>query len=270
MYSGDNVLLKGVDTSLGNCLSTPLHQVYISSSHVNGPVTVGITSSLPVDGIDFLLGNDLAGGKVIANSLATDMPCICQQFDPVPNLDPACVVTRESKEQENIADTLVWESSEEESNQEYVSEGPESPRLSQKATKQKSLGAGNDHEVESKKLSRRKSTGKGIYTESMGKRKKKRCKHLEDNQRQHEEKHQKEEEERRKQSAAAKLAKKKKEREDEDEEEVKSKIEPEAKKKPELTKTTNLNNNPCGKKTRKKKRNSQRHSRLCQSQEDIK
>ena len=98
-YSGDNVLLKGVDTSLGIYPSAPLHQVYISSSHVNGPVTVGITSSLPIDGIDFLLGNDLAGGKVVANSLVTDIPCNCQQLDPVPNLDPACVVTRASKEQ---------------------------------------------------------------------------------------------------------------------------------------------------------------------------
>ena len=91
-YAGDNVLLKGVDTSLGSYPSAPLHQVYISSSHVNGPVTVGITSSLPIDGINFLLGNDLAGGKVVANSLVTDMPCNCQQLDPVPNLDPAGVV----------------------------------------------------------------------------------------------------------------------------------------------------------------------------------
>ena len=88
-YSGDNVLLKGVDTGLGSYPSASLQQVYISSSHVNGPVTVGITSSLPIDGIDFLLGNDLAGGKLVANSLVTDMPCNCQQLDPVPNLDPA-------------------------------------------------------------------------------------------------------------------------------------------------------------------------------------
>ena len=66
-YCGDNVLLKGVDTSLRNYPFAPLHQVYISSSHVNGPVTVGITSSLPIDGFDFLLGNDLTGGKVVAN-----------------------------------------------------------------------------------------------------------------------------------------------------------------------------------------------------------
>ena len=248
-YSGDNVLLKGVDTSLGCYPSTPLHQVYISSSHVNGPVTVGITSSLPIDGIDFLLGNDLAGGKVVANSLVTDMPCNCQQLDPVPNLDPACVVTRVSKEQESITDTLVWESTDEETSQEDVSERPESPRPAQKkATKQKSQGAGNDHEVESKKLSRRKSTEKGTYTENMSKRKKERHKHLEENQHQHEEKHQKEEEERRKR-AVAKPAKEKKESEDEDEEEVKSKNKHKAKKEPEPKKTATSNNNPRRKKT---------------------
>ena len=259
-YSGDNVLLKGVDTSLGSYPSAPLHQVYISSSHVNGPVTVGITSSLPIDGIDFLLGNDLAGGKVVANSLVTDMPCNCQQLDPVPNLDPAGVVTRASKEQESITDTLVWESTDEETSQEDVSERPESPRLAKKkATKQKSQGAGNDHEVESKKLSRRKSTEKGTYTETMSKRKKERHKHLEENQRQHEEKHQKEEEERRKR-AVAKPAKEKKESEDEDEEEVKSKNKHKAKTEPEPKKTATSNNNPRRKKT-KKKRNSQRHRR---------
>ena len=260
-YSGDNVLLKGVDTSLGSYPSAPLHQVYISSSHVNGPVTVGITSSLPIDGIDFLLGNDLVGGKVVANSLVTDMPCNCQQLDPVPNLDPAGVVTRASKEQESITDTLVWESTDEETSQDHVSERPESPRLAKKkATKQKSQGAGNDHEVESKNLSRRKSTEKGTYTENMSKRKKEHHKHLEENQRQHEEKHQKEEEERRKR-AVAKPAKAKKESEDEDEEEVKSKNKHKAKKEPEPKKTATSNNNPRRKKTKKKKRNSQRHRR---------
>ena len=261
-YSGDNVLLKGVDTSLGSYPSAPLHQVYISSSHVNGPVTVGITSSLPIDGIDFLLGNDLAGGKVVANSLVTDMPCNCQQLDPVPNLDPACVVTRASKEQESITDTLVWESTDEETSQEDVSERPESPRpTKKKTTKQKFQGAGNDHEVESKKLSRRKSTEKGTYTEKMSKRKKERHKHLEENQRQHEEKYQKEEEERRKR-AVAKPAKEKKESEDEDEEEVKFKNKHKAKKEPEPKKTATSNNNPRRKKTKKKKKKQPKTSQM--------
>ena len=170
---------------------------------------------------------------MVANSLVTDMPCNCQRRDPVPNLDPACVVTRASNEQESITDTLVWENTDEETSQEDVSERPESPWLTKKkATKQKSQGAGNDHEVESKKLSRRKSTEKGNCTENMTKRKRERHKHLEENQRQHEEKHQKEEEERRKR-AVAKPAKEKKESEDEDEEEIKSKNKHKAKKEPE-------------------------------------
>ena len=257
-YSGDNVLLKGVDTSLGNYPSAPLHQVYVSSSHVNGPVTVGITSSLPVDGIDFLLGNDLAGGKVVADSLVTEMPCICQQLDPVPNLDPPCVVTRASKKQESITDTSVWESTEEETSQEDISEEPEPPRPAKRATKQKPQGAGIDHEVESKKVSRRKSTEKGTYAENMGRRKKKQRKHLEENH-QDEEKHLKGEEERKKRVDGT-LAREKKEWKDEDEEEVKFKNKPKAKKKPEPKETTTPNNNPCRKKT-KKKRNSQKHCR---------
>ena len=68
-YSGAKLLLKGVDTVPGSYPSAPLHQVYLSSNHVNGQVTVGIQSSLPVNGIDFLLGNDLAGYKVIVNPL---------------------------------------------------------------------------------------------------------------------------------------------------------------------------------------------------------
>ena len=59
---------------------------------------------------------------MVANSLVTDIPCNCQQLDPVPNLDPAGVVTRASKEQESITDTLVWESTDEETSQEDVSE----------------------------------------------------------------------------------------------------------------------------------------------------
>ena len=58
-------------------------------------------NALPVNGIDFLLGNDLAGDKVIVNPLVTETPCIYQPWDPVeievPNLDPPSVVTRSSK-----------------------------------------------------------------------------------------------------------------------------------------------------------------------------
>ena len=142
-YSGAKVLLKGVDTILGSYPSAPLHQVYLSSNHMNGPVTVGIQSSLPVNGIDFLLGNDLAGDKVIVNPLVTDTPCIYQPWDPVeieaPNLGPPCVVTRASRKQENITDTSVWESTEEETSQEEISDEPEPPRPAKKGPQNRNL-----------------------------------------------------------------------------------------------------------------------------------
>ena len=61
-YSGSNVLIKGVD-SVGYS-SIPLHNVYLASKLVSGPVKVGIKPNLPFKGISLLLGNDLAGDKV--------------------------------------------------------------------------------------------------------------------------------------------------------------------------------------------------------------
>ena len=67
--AGANVLIKGVDSS--NCTPVPLHNVYLSSNLVSGPVTLGVRPSLPFDGVHLLLGNDLAGDKVVINPLVT-------------------------------------------------------------------------------------------------------------------------------------------------------------------------------------------------------
>ena len=50
---------------------------------MTGPVAVRIKSSLPFDGIHLLLGNDLAGAKVVVNSLVCDKPFIDQFPDLV-------------------------------------------------------------------------------------------------------------------------------------------------------------------------------------------
>ena len=47
-----------------NTITVPLHRVYPHSSLITGPVVVGVRPTLPVTGISFILGNDLAGGKV--------------------------------------------------------------------------------------------------------------------------------------------------------------------------------------------------------------
>ena len=55
----------------------------MSSDLVKGPVAVGIRQTLPFKGVHLLSGNDLAGDKVVVNSLVTDMPCMDQSPDPI-------------------------------------------------------------------------------------------------------------------------------------------------------------------------------------------
>lgn len=95
-FSGTNVLIRGIDSS--NFSSVPLHNIYLSSDFISGPVTLGIRPSLPFEGVHLLLGNDLAGDKVTINPLVTDRPCSECKPDPIeqeiPDLYPSCAVTR--------------------------------------------------------------------------------------------------------------------------------------------------------------------------------
>ena len=94
-FSGESILLRGVEFGIVN---VPLHHGFLTSDLDSGPVTVGVCSSLPIDGVLFLLGNDLAGGKVVPNPVVTDKPKIGEVIDPIlgeiPNLYPSCAVTR--------------------------------------------------------------------------------------------------------------------------------------------------------------------------------
>ena len=94
--AGVSVLIKGVNCS--EYTPVPLHTLYLSSNLVSGPVKVGVQSYLPFEGVQLILGNNLAGEKVVVNAIVTDKPCLEQYPDPVekptPGLYPACVVTR--------------------------------------------------------------------------------------------------------------------------------------------------------------------------------
>ena len=60
-FSGTSVLLiQGVECGFVN---VPLHDIYLSSDLVNGPVVVGIRQRLHFKGDHLLLGKDLAGDK---------------------------------------------------------------------------------------------------------------------------------------------------------------------------------------------------------------
>ena len=78
-------------------MNVPFNVVNLKSDFVNGPVTVGVMHSLPVSGVHLLLGNDLAGDKVVVNQLVTANPSL-DQIDPteikISELYPVCAVTR--------------------------------------------------------------------------------------------------------------------------------------------------------------------------------
>ena len=82
---------------LPTLVNVPLHNIYLSSDIVNGLVAVGIRQTLPFKGVLLLLGNDLAGDKVVVNPLVTGTPCMDQSTDPIeqklPDLYPSCAVT---------------------------------------------------------------------------------------------------------------------------------------------------------------------------------
>ena len=61
--TGESVIIQGVE---GGFINVPLHRVNLVSDIVSGSVVVGVMETLPAKGVSMLLGNDLAGGKVIA------------------------------------------------------------------------------------------------------------------------------------------------------------------------------------------------------------
>jgi len=111
-YCGSNILIRGIEMQV---VSVPLHQVHLQCTLVSGLVRVGIRSSLPVKGITFILGNDLAGGKVLPAPEVTDAPCVCSVSDDVISLHPevfsACAVTRaqsaKTVREVDLADSLL-------------------------------------------------------------------------------------------------------------------------------------------------------------------
>ena len=66
--TGEEVIAQGIE---GGFVNVPLHRIYLKSKLISGPVVVGTRPTLPMKGVALLLGNDLAGGRVIANPKVT-------------------------------------------------------------------------------------------------------------------------------------------------------------------------------------------------------
>ena len=91
-YCGSDVLVQGIE--LGH-LKVPLHSVYLKSDLVSGCFKVAVRPQLPMEGFSLLIGNDLAGGKVLPLPEVVSKPLAYTDVDSsLSEAFPVCVVTR--------------------------------------------------------------------------------------------------------------------------------------------------------------------------------
>ena len=97
-FTGANVLTSGVEMGV---LEVPLHEVNIKSSLINGNIVIGMRPSLPVEGISLILGNDLAGERVMVDPRVVEKPRDDEETEKLAEkfagIFPASVVTRSMK-----------------------------------------------------------------------------------------------------------------------------------------------------------------------------
>ena len=99
-YTGSSVIVQGFEMGFVN---VPLHEMCLFSDLVTGNVTVGIRPSLPIQGISMLLGNDLAGGKVLPSPVVSTSPVLHCSDDlavKFPEVFHSSVVTRAMAQRE--------------------------------------------------------------------------------------------------------------------------------------------------------------------------
>ena len=88
-FTGRSVLLQGVELGV---IDVPLHKIYLKSDLITGPVIVGVRPTMSVQGVSLLLGNDLAGGKVVADSIVcAKITSDVASGDEDDDLYPACL-----------------------------------------------------------------------------------------------------------------------------------------------------------------------------------
>lgn len=105
-FCGSSVIIQGIEMS---CINVPLHRLHLQTELCTGFVRVAVRPSLPVQGVDFILGNDLAGGRILPVLEVVDKPDVFSQSEDLsktfPDVFPACAVTRaQSRKVGNMVD----------------------------------------------------------------------------------------------------------------------------------------------------------------------
>ena len=92
---GASVLLKGIGDGF---VEAPLHEVDLKSDLVSGVVKMAVRPSLPMAEVSIILGNDLAGERVVSCPVVSARPCESSETEQLvaefPTVFPSCAVTR--------------------------------------------------------------------------------------------------------------------------------------------------------------------------------
>ncbi|CAI5660942.1 unnamed protein product [Oreochromis niloticus] len=96
-----SVIVRGVGMSF---VPAPLHRIWVQSELASGFFSVGVRPSFPINGVDFIMGNDIAGGRVYPTPEVTNNPVIEPLFDALsqqhPDVFPVSVLTRSRAQQQ--------------------------------------------------------------------------------------------------------------------------------------------------------------------------
>jgi hypothetical protein len=75
--------------------------IYLKSDLITGPVIVGVRHNLPFEAVSLLLGNDLAGKKVVAQPIVTNEPAVdAETSEEDADIYQTYVVTRAMEKKE--------------------------------------------------------------------------------------------------------------------------------------------------------------------------
>ncbi|KAK4322328.1 hypothetical protein Pmani_006913 [Petrolisthes manimaculis] len=92
--SGKTVLVN----SLWGLDAVPLVTIHLESELFSGSALVGVVDQLPVPGVQFILGNDLAGGKMGSLPVVSEVPVESKETEKlvgeIPDVFPVCAITR--------------------------------------------------------------------------------------------------------------------------------------------------------------------------------
>ena len=90
-----SAVVRGIEMGF---VPAPLHRIHVESSLASGFFSVGVRSCFPIDGVDFIMGNDIAGGKVFPVPEVVNVPISGMENDDLakshPDIFSVSVLTR--------------------------------------------------------------------------------------------------------------------------------------------------------------------------------